>query len=84
MSTEQSTTASAGELRFEQAVSELEQIVQRLNQPNIDLEEALALYERGVHLAQRGRQLITHAEARVTTLRESLTRADGDPNASRA
>ena len=65
------------EPRFEEAISELEQIVQNLNQPNIDLDEAINLYERGVRLAQRGRHLITHAESRVNQLREILTQPEG-------
>ena len=65
------------EPRFEDAISELEQIVQNLNQPNIDLDEAINLYERGVRLAQRGRHLITHAESRVNQLRELLTQPEG-------
>ena len=65
------------ELRFEQAVGELEQIVQRLNQPNINLDEAIDLYERGVKLAQRGRHLIGDAENRVNQLRDILTQPEG-------
>jgi exodeoxyribonuclease VII small subunit len=65
------------EPRFEEAIFELEQIVQNLNQPNIDLDEAINLYERGVRLAQRGRHLITHAENRVNQLRELLTQPEG-------
>ena len=69
--------SSSTEPRFEQAVSELEQIVQRLNQPNINLDEAVDLYERGVRLAQRGRNLIGDAESRVNQLRELLTQPEG-------
>lgn len=68
---------STQEPRFEEAISELEQIVQNLNQPNVDLDEAINLYERGVRLAQRGRHLITHAESRVNQLREILTQPEG-------
>ena len=73
------------EPRFEQAIGELEQIVQRLSQPNVDLDEALALYERGVHLTQRGRTLISHAEGRVSQLRQSLANhQQGGTDAPRA
>ena len=64
--------AGSAEPRFEQAISELEQIVTRLGQPNINLDEALTLYERGVELTRRGRELISDAEGRVSQLRQSL------------
>ena len=68
---------SQSEPRFEEALSELEHIVQKLNQPNIDLDEAINLYERGVRLAQRGRHLISTAENRVNQLREILSQPEG-------
>ena len=37
------------EPRFEDAISELEQIVQNLNQPNIDLDEAIIKCQEVVH-----------------------------------
>ena len=70
-------SALGHEPRFEQAISELEQIVQRLTQPQIDLDEAMNLYERGVRLAQRGRHLIGDAESRVNQLREILNQSEG-------
>ena len=72
--------AAQGELRFEQAVSELERVVQQLSQPNVSLDDAVALYERGVNLARRGRELISQAETRVDALRQSLTQAQGGPS----
>ena len=76
MTTDQ-TNENQTEPRFEEALSELEQIVQNLNQPNIDLDEAINLYERGVRLAQRGRHLISSAENRVNQLREILSQPEG-------
>ena len=73
-----------GELRFEQAISELEQVVQLLSQPNVNLDEALSLYERGVNLAQRGRGLIARAETRVNTLRQSLSQSQGQHHEGQA
>ena len=35
------------ELSFEKALQELESIVQRLEQGKVDLEESIAIYERG-------------------------------------
>jgi len=77
-------TLTPEEPRFEQAISELEQIVARLGQPHINLDEALSLYERGVKLTQRGRSLISDAESRVQQLRQSLTQPNtGESDAPR-
>lgn len=81
------TPAHTGDVepRFEQAISELEQIVTRLGQPNINLDEALTLYERGVELTRRGRTLISDAEGRVSQLRQSLNQPhQGGPDAPRS
>lgn len=77
----QAPESPQGELRFEQAVSELESVVQQLSQPNVSLDDAVTLYERGVSLARRGRELISQAETRVDALRQSLNQAQGSsPN----
>ena len=57
-------------------MNHLQQIVGRLNQQDLSLDEALELYERGVHLARHSRDLLSQAETRVTHLRQSL----GDSN----
>ena len=69
--------SQVAEPRFEQAIAELEEIVKRLTQPNIELDEAINLYERGVRLAQRGRHLISDAESRVNQLRDILNQPEG-------
>ena len=71
------SSSQAAEPRFEQAIAELEEIVKRLTQPNIELDEAINLYERGVRLAQRGRHLISDAESRVNQLRDILNQPEG-------
>lgn len=76
--TSQEGTSSDESPRFEQALNELQTIVQRLNQSDLTLDEALNLYERGVHLANHGRTLLQHAEQRVGELRGAL--GTGDPN----
>jgi exodeoxyribonuclease VII small subunit len=58
-------------LSFEQALAELESVVERLQKPDVPLDEALALYRRGTELAQRSEQLLSSAELQV----QQLTRA---------
>ena len=56
------------ELSFEQAVGELEATVERLEGGDLPLTEAIALYERGMRLAQHCSQLLDAAELQVQEL----------------
>ena len=53
---------------FENALTELEQIVSRLENGDLPLEEALGEFERGVQLARQGQQKLQHAEQLVQIL----------------
>jgi exodeoxyribonuclease VII small subunit len=59
-----------GALPFDQALAELQETVRRLEQGGLPLEEAIALYERGVALHERCAQLLGDAELRVQRLVE--------------
>jgi exodeoxyribonuclease VII small subunit len=64
------------ELTFEAALAELESIVERLETGKVDLEESIAIYERGEKLKERCEQLLKSAEARI----EKITlKGDGTP-----
>ena len=56
------------DLTFEQAFGELEMTVQRLEAGDLTLEEAIALYERGMRLAQRCSSALDAAELQMQTL----------------
>jgi len=58
------------ELSFEEALARLEEIVQRLEEGDLPLQEALALYEQGVALSRRCQDLLDEAELRVSQLVE--------------
>lgn len=60
---------SVEELSYEQAFSELEEIVNRLESETLSLEESLTLYERGQALSLRCSSLLESAELRVQQLR---------------
>lgn len=60
--------ASIDSLTFEEAMKELEALVQRLEAGDLPLEESLALYERGQRLAVRLIELLDKAELRITQL----------------
>jgi exodeoxyribonuclease VII small subunit len=61
------------ELSFEAAFSELEATVRRLEEGNLPLDEALALYERGVVLSRMCTQHLDVAEHRVEQLSAALS-----------
>jgi exodeoxyribonuclease VII small subunit len=62
--------ADAETLPFDQALAELQETVHRLEQGGLPLEEAIALYERGVALHERCARLLGDAELRVQRLVE--------------
>lgn len=56
------------ELSFGEALAELEQIVRALESGQIELEDGLARYERGVALLRACQEKLTQAKQRVTML----------------
>ncbi len=59
-------------LSYEQAIGELESLIQRIEQGEVGLEESLAEYRRGAALLKRCRSILETAQAQI----EELT-ADG-------
>src|SRR5690606_8849496 len=53
---------------FEDALAELERIADRLEDGDIPLDEALALYEKGVQRLRRCHELLEKAERKVSLL----------------
>lgn len=71
--------ADIRELSFERALKELEAIVGRLERGDVELEESIAIYERGDALKIHCDRLLKQAEAKV----ERLTFGpDGSPRGS--
>ncbi len=65
-----------GAMSFEAAMAELEQIVAKLEKGDVELEESIAIYERGETLRTHCDGLLKKAEAKV----EKITlNADGKP-----
>ena len=59
---------SADELRFGDALAQLEAIVHELESGDLELEDSLDRYQRGVELLRACRARLADAEARVTAL----------------
>ncbi len=79
--------AKRKKLDYEAAVSELESLVERLEQGDISLEDSLKLYERGVLLARDCQEALQAAEQKVQMLiqqsgQSELVECDSDPEAS--
>jgi exodeoxyribonuclease VII small subunit len=63
-------------LPFEKALAELEEIVRKLEQGSVSLEDSIAIYERGEALKRHCDALLKSAEMRI----EKITlNADGKP-----
>ena len=65
----------ADDQRFEDRLEQLEQIVARLEDDSVGLEEALELFEDGMRLARACRERLEAVEQRVARL---LEEADAD------
>ena len=57
---------------FEQALKELETIVEQLQRSEVPLEEAVALYQRATELAQTTEEMLAGAELQVQQLTEAV------------
>jgi exodeoxyribonuclease VII small subunit len=56
---------------FEQALAELESLVQTMEQGELSLEESLKSFERGVLLTRTCQQALTEAEQKIQILAEN-------------
>ena len=65
---------SDDELTFEQVISELQQTVARLEEGGLPLDEALALFERGMHLVAVCTGQLDQAQLRVVEIETALAR----------
>jgi exodeoxyribonuclease VII small subunit len=67
-SANQPSTTPVEQLSFEAALRELEAIVSRLEQGEVDLDDSIALYERGQALKLHCEQKLKSAESRLEKL----------------
>jgi exodeoxyribonuclease VII small subunit len=72
---------SAEEMRFSDALVELESIVSALEGGQLELEDSLARYERGVALLRACQARLAEAEQRVTMLMGEI---ENDPASEEA
>lgn len=71
---------NAGEENFDGLMRQLQQIVARLEQADLPLEESLKAFERGVELSRKGQRILDDAEQRVELLlQDGSTRQVDEP-----
>ena len=56
------------ELSFEEAYTELQSVIQKLESDELVLDESVSLYERGRHLSAHCQKLLDNAELRIKKL----------------
>jgi exodeoxyribonuclease VII small subunit len=72
----------AAELTFEQALAELEKIVDRMESGELSLEQALATHKRGLELARHCQQRLEAAREQVKVLEGEVLKPLGDAGSS--
>ena len=65
------------EMTFEEAMSELEAVVDQLDRGDVALDESIKLYERGALLKKRCERKLKEAEEKVAAI---TLDEDGNPN----
>lgn len=59
-------------LSFEEALNELDEIVQQLEKDDVSLNRSVKLYERGVELSKKCSDLLEKAELKIKEVQSSL------------
>lgn len=70
----QPSSPEVSELKFETALSELEQIVHTMEDGRLPLEESIAAYRRGSELLRHCQQQLGDAERKIQILEEGALR----------
>lgn len=70
------TDKPVNEMSFEEAMSELEQVVSQLDSGDVPLEQSIKLYERGAELKARCEAKLKEAEEKVAAI---TTDREGNP-----
>ena len=65
---------------FEEALGELEEILNEIESGEVGLEESLAKYERGQFLIQHCRATLSKAEKQIESLNQQQPAAGGGPS----
>ena len=72
-----SSAESSDAPSFEDAITEVERIVEQIESGEIGLEASLARYERGASLVKHCRELLARAEQRIEELDRQMSQDSG-------
>ena len=64
---------SDDQLTFEEAMAELDELVSRMEDGELSLDDSLKAFERGVMLTRKCQEALSQAELRVKTLTDADT-----------
>lgn len=70
------------ESNFKSDIKRLEEIVELLEQQEVDLENAITLYEEGVELSRKCMKILGEAELKVSELSDKLREESASKNDS--
>ena len=69
----------AGDIPFEQALAELEQLVELMERGDLSLQDSLKSFERGIALTRHCQESLQAAEQKVAMLSNSAADAEMEP-----
>lgn len=75
------TEKNVTEMSFEEAMRELEAVVGQLDRGDVELNQSIALYERGALLKKRCEEELKRAEEKVAAI---TLDGDGNPTGAKA
>lgn len=74
-----SGAAGAGTPTFEEAIEQVEQLIDRIERGEQGLERSIADYERGAALLKKCREILARSEQRIQEIEADLSSAGGAP-----
>jgi exodeoxyribonuclease VII small subunit len=74
-----SKKASKDQIPFEQALAELESLVETMEKGDLSLEESLTAFERGIALTRHCQQALKEAEQKIEILTANSPDAELEP-----
>jgi exodeoxyribonuclease VII small subunit len=75
------TDTPATDKKFETAMKELEEIVSKLESPEVPLEESISLFEKGTVLSKICARKLSEAEKKIEQLLKELSKETSDADA---
>lgn len=76
---EDSVPKKTNSINFEKTLAELEQLVEKMEEGDLSLEESLKHFERGIVLTKACQQALTDAEQKVRVLLEKEGKSELEP-----